>query len=295
MATQTGFREFRVEEYVIEEEPFYAPIGDEIEVFTGAYRQRLPVLLKGPTGTGKTRFIEYMAWKLSRPLTVVKRGRKAQAAESDGRIPLVTVACHEDLTASDLVGRYLIDAEGTRWIDGPLTRAVKVGGICYLDEVVEARKDTTVIIHPLTDHRRALTIDKLGQVIEAADGFLMVISYNPGYQTALKDLKHSTRQRFIALEFGFAPPDIEAKVIAHEAGVDDETAGQLAKLGDKIRNLREHGLDEGASTRVLIYAARLIKEGVAARRACQVAVTWGITDDEQIQRGIDEVVSSIFP
>jgi len=295
MATETGFREFRVEEYTIDEEPFYAPVGDEIEVFTAAYRQRLPVLLKGPTGTGKTRFIEYMAWKLARPLTVVKRGRKAKPAAQDGRIPLVTVACHEDLTASDLVGRYLIDAEGTRWIDGPLTRAVKAGGICYLDEVVEARKDTTVIIHPLTDHRRALTVDKLGQVIEAADGFLMVISYNPGYQTALKDLKHSTRQRFIALEFRFAPPEIEAKVIAHESGVDEETAGQLAKLGDKIRNLREHGLDEGAGTRVLIYAGRLIKEGVSARRACQVAVTWGITDDEQIQRSIDEVVSSIFP
>ena len=295
MATKTGYREYRVEEYVIEKEPFYAPAGDEIEVFTAAYRQRLPVLLKGPTGTGKTRFIEYMAWKLGQPLTVVKRGRKARAGETDGRIPLVTVACHEDLTASDLVGRYLIDSQGTRWIDGPLTRAVKAGGICYLDEVVEARKDTTVIIHPLTDHRRALTLDKLGQVIEAADGFLMVISYNPGYQTALKDLKHSTRQRFIALEFGFLPPDIETKVIAHEAGVDEETADQLAKLGDKIRNLREHGLDEGASTRVLIYAARLIKEGVPARRACQVAVTWGITDDQQIQRTISEVVSSIFP
>ncbi len=295
MATEAGFREFRVEEYTIEKEPFYAPVGDEIEIFTAAYRQRLPVLLKGPTGTGKTWFIEYMAWKLGQPLTVVKRGRKARKAAQDGHIPLVTVACHEDLTASDLVGRYLIDAEGTRWIDGPLTRAVKVGGICYLDEVVEARKDTTVIIHPLTDHRRALTVDKLGQVIEAADGFLMVISYNPGYQSALKDLKHSTRQRFVALEFRFAPPEIEAKVIAHESGVDEETAGQLAKLGDKIRNLREHGLDEGAGTRVLIYAGRLIKEGVPARRACQVAVTWGITDDEQIQRGIDEVVSSIFP
>ncbi|MBM3958024.1 MAG: CbbQ/NirQ/NorQ/GpvN family protein, partial [Gemmatimonadetes bacterium] len=253
MTTETGFREFRIEEYVIEKEPFYAPVGDEVEVFTAAYRQRLPVLLKGPTGTGKTRFIEYMSWRLGRPLTVVKGGRKTREASHDGSIPLVTVACHEDLTASDLVGRYLIDAEGTRWIDGPLTRAVKAGGICYLDEVVEARKDTTVIIHPLTDHRRVLTVDKLGQVIEAADGFLMVISYNPGYQTALKDLKHSTRQRFIALEFGFPPAEIEAKVIAHEAGVDGETAGQLAKLGEKIRNLREHGLDEGASTRVLIY------------------------------------------
>jgi nitric oxide reductase NorQ protein len=198
------------------------------------------------------------------------------------------------MTASDLIGRYLLDADGTRWVDGPLTRAVKVGGICYLDEIVEARKDTTVIIHPLTDHRRMLTIDKLGQVVEAADGFLMVVSYNPGYQNALKDLKHSTRQRFIALEFDFPPPEIEMEIIKHEADVKSEIAEQLAKLGDKIRNLRDHGLAEGASTRVLIYAARLMKQGVAPRRACQVAVTWGITDDEQMQRSVDEVVTTIF-
>ncbi len=294
MATDTGFRESLVEEYVVEKEPFYLPLSDEVEVFSAAYRQRVPVLLKGPTGTGKTRFIEYMAWKLRRPLTVVKPKSKGRRAATDGRIPLVTVACHEDLTASDLVGRYLIDAAGTRWIDGPLTRAVKAGGICYLDEVVEARKDTTVIIHPLTDHRRVLTIDKLGAVIEAADGFLMVISYNPGYQTALKDLKHSTRQRFVALEFDFPSPEVEAKIVEHESGVDAASAERLAKLGEKIRNLREHGLDEAASTRVLIYAGRLIKEEVPPRRACQVAVTWGITDDDQIQRSIDEVVSSIF-
>jgi nitric oxide reductase NorQ protein len=207
----------------------------------------------------------------------------------------VTVACHEDLTASDLVGRYLLDTEGTRWIDGPLTRAVKAGGICYLDEVVEARKDTTVIIHPLTDHRRVLTIDKLGQILEADPGFLMVISYNPGYQTALKDLKHSTRQRFVALEFSFPKADIETKIISHEAEVDEDTAEQLAKLGEKVRNLGDYGLGEGASTRVLIYAGRLMNEGVPARRACQVAVTWGITDDAQLQRSVDEVVSSIFP
>jgi nitric oxide reductase NorQ protein len=170
-----------------------------------------------------------------------------------------------------------------------------VGGICYLDEIVEARKDTTVIIHPLADHRRILTIDKLGEVVEAADGFLLVVSYNPGYQNALKDLKHSTRQRFVALEFVFPDPEREAMIIAHESGVDIETAGMLAKLGDKIRNLREHGLEEAASTRVLIYAGRLILEGVQARRACQVSVTWGITDDPQIQRSLDEVVSSIFP
>jgi nitric oxide reductase NorQ protein len=293
--TTTEYREYRVEEYTVTEEPFYAPISDEIDIFTAAYQQRLPVLLKGPTGTGKTRFVEYMAWRLSQPLSVVQDGTKSPASSNgENNIPLVTVACHEDMTASDLIGRYLLDADGTRWVDGPLTRAVKVGGICYLDEIVEARKDTTVIIHPLTDHRRMLTIDKLGQVVEAADGFLMVVSYNPGYQNALKDLKHSTRQRFIALEFDFPPPEVEMQIIMHEAGVEAEIAEQLAKLGDKIRNLRDHGLAEGASTRVLIYAARLMKQGVAPRRACQVAVTWGITDDEQMQRSVDEVVTTIF-
>ena len=298
MATQTEERQYRVEEYLVQDEPFYVPLTDEIEIFEAAYRQRVPILLKGPTGTGKTRFVEYMAWKLGQPLTVVKENSEnaaAPQASPNGGLPLVTVACHEDMTASDLVGRYLLDAKGTRWIDGPLTRAVKVGGICYLDEVVEARKDTTVIIHPLADHRRILTIDKLGQVVEAADGFLLVVSYNPGYQNALKDLKHSTRQRFVALEFVFPDPETEAKIIAHESGVDLETSAMLAKLGEKIRNLREHGLEEAASTRVLIYAGRLIVEGVQARRACQVSVTWGITDDPQIQRSLDEVVSSIFP
>jgi nitric oxide reductase NorQ protein len=293
--TTTEYREYSVEEYTVAEEPFYAPLSDEIEIFTAAYEQRLPILLKGPTGVGKTRFVEYMAWKLSQPLSVVQDGTKAPASNNDqSAIPLITVACHEDMTASDLIGRYLLDADGTRWVDGPLTRAVKVGGICYLDEIVEARKDTTVIIHPLTDHRRMLTIDKLGQVVEAADGFLMVVSYNPGYQNALKDLKHSTRQRFVALEFDFPPPEVEMEIIKHEAGVDSEIAEQLAKLGDKIRNLRDHGLAEGSSTRVLIYAARLIKQGVAPRRACQVAVTWGITDDAQMQRSVDEVVTTIF-
>ena len=286
-------RQYRIEEYVIKDEPFYLAVADEVEIFEAAYRQRVPVLLKGPTGTGKTRFVEYMAWKLGQPLTVVKDGPAANS--SNGAVPLVTVACHEDLTASDLVGRYLLDADGTRWIDGPLTRAVKAGGICYLDEVVEARKDTTVIIHPLTDHRRLLTIDKLGEVVEAADSFLLVVSYNPGYQNVLKDLKHSTRQRFVALDFQFPDPEREAKIIAHESGADQETSMLLAKLGHKVRALREHGLKEGASTRVLIYAGRLIKEGIAPRRACHVAVTWGITDDPQVQRSLDEVVTAIFP
>jgi nitric oxide reductase NorQ protein len=290
-------KQYKIEEFVIASKPFYVPTSDEIEIFEAAYRQKIPVLLKGPTGTGKTRFIEYMAWKLGQPLTVIKDPAKqdSRGTQANASVPLVTVACHEDLTASDLVGRYLLDANGTHWIDGPLTRAVKAGGICYLDEIVEARKDTTVIIHPLTDHRRLLTIDKLGEVVEAADSFLLVVSYNPGYQNVLKDLKHSTRQRFVALEFRFPDPEREAKIIAHESGVDEENASQLAKLGHKVRNLREHGIKEGASTRVLIYAGRLIKEGIAPRRACHVAITWGITDDPQVQQGLDEVVATIFP
>jgi nitric oxide reductase NorQ protein len=293
MATDENSRQYEIEEFVIKQEPYYVAASDEVEIFEAAYRQRVPVLLKGPTGTGKTRFVEYMAWKLGQPLTIVKERRTD--APANGAVPLVTVACHEDLSASDLIGRYLLDANGTRWIDGPLTRAVKAGGICYLDEVVEARKDTTVIIHPLTDHRRLLTIDKLGQVVEAADSFLLVVSYNPGYQNVLKDLKHSTRQRFVALEFQFPDAAREAAIIAHESGVDEDNAVLLARLGQKVRSLREHGLKEGASTRVLIYAGRLIKEGIAPRRACRVAVTWGITDDPQVQRSLDEIVSAIFP
>lgn len=275
-----------IEEYVIEKEPFYLPVADEIELFEAAYSQRVPVLMKGPTGSGKTRFIEYMTYRL---------GQKNKKPQKTSDIPLVTVACHEDLTASDLVGRYLLEGDGTRWLDGPLTRAVKYGGICYLDEVVEARKDTTVLIHPLTDHRRLLHIEKLGEVIQAHPNFLLVISYNPGYQSALKDLKHSTRQRFIAIEFDFPPANLEAPIIAHESGVDEKTADILALLGEKIRNLKGHGLQEGVSTRLLIYAGRLIKSGIAPRRACQVAVVWGMTDDFDVQHGLTEVVTSIFP
>ena len=293
MATKQEYTERNIEEFCVADEPFYIPTSDEIEIFESAYRQRVPILLKGPTGTGKTRFVEHMAWRLTESLSPPK-SKSASSNGSGQKLPLITVACHEDLTASDLVGRYLLDADGTRWIDGPLTRAVKSGGICYLDEIVEARKDTTVIIHPLTDHRRSLTIDKLGTVINAADGFLLVVSYNPGYQNALKDLKHSTRQRFVALEFDFPDEETEARIIAHESGCDLDTAERLARLGLKIRNLREHGLEEGASTRMLIYAGRLIKEGVSHRRACQVSVTWGITDDPQVQRSIEEVVTSIF-
>jgi nitric oxide reductase NorQ protein len=294
MTTEQTYRQYAIEEYIVQAEPFYVPVKDEIELFQAAYNEKIPVLLKGPTGCGKTRFIEYMAYKLSRPVTVI---RDAGEAGDDGNLqgrPLVTVACHEDLTASDLVGRYLLEGDSTRWIDGPLTRAVKSGAICYLDEVVEARKDTTVLIHPLTDHRRILPVEKLGQIVEAREGFLLVISYNPGYQSALKDLKHSTRQRFMAVEFGYPPRDLEANIIAHESQVSEAIANDLAKLGEKVRHLKEHGLAEGVSTRLLIYAGRLIHEGIPARRACQVAVVWALTDDHDVQRSIEEVVSSIF-
>ena len=272
------------------------PIGGEIEMFTAAFEERIPVLLKGPTGCGKTRFVEYMAWRLGRPLSRVRDGDAApdQAEAFDQALPIVTVACHEDLTASDLVGRYLLEGETTRWIDGPLTRAVKAGAICYLDEVVEARKDTTVLIHPLTDYRRLLPIEKRGQVLEAADGFLLVVSYNPGYQSALKDLKHSTRQRFISIEFDYPPRGQEAEIIAHEAGLPERTATDLARLGEKVRNLREHGLSEGASTRLLIYAGKLIRKGIAPRVACQSAIVWALTDDLEVQHTLEEVVTSIF-
>jgi nitric oxide reductase NorQ protein len=282
---------YNVEEYAVHDEPYYLPIHDEVQLFETAYAQRIPVLLKGPTGAGKTRFVEYMAYKLGRPM--MKMSTRT-GEEAEHRMPLITVACHEDLTASDLVGRYLLDTDGTRWMDGPLTRAVKVGAICYLDEVVEARKDTTVLIHPLTDYRRLLPIEKLGQVIEAAEGFLLVISYNPGYQSALKDLKHSTRQRFIAIEFDYPPRDQETEIIMHEARCSKEAATDLARLGEKVRNLKEHGLGEGVSTRLLVYAGKLIAQGVPARRACQVAITWALTDDLEVQRSIEEVVTSIF-
>ena len=296
--SEPQFKEYAIEEFLVRSEPYYRPVGDELEVFTAAYNQHIPVLLKGPTGCGKTRFVEYMAWKLGRPMTVIREADSARPAqdlrEGEVRVPLVTIACHEDLTASDLVGRYLLDSEGTRWIDGPMTRAVKAGAILYLDEVVEARKDTTVLIHPLTDHRRILPVEKTGQIIEADDRFLLCISYNPHYQSALKDLKHSTRQRFISVEFDYPPADIEAEIVSRESGCSMEQASALAKLGEKVRNLRDHGLQEGASTRLLIYAGRLMTEGIPARRACQVAIVWTLTDEPELQRSVEEVVSSIF-
>jgi nitric oxide reductase NorQ protein len=288
------YKEYAIEEFLVRREPYYRPVGDELELFTGAYHQRIPVILKGPTGCGKTRFVEYMAWKLGRPLTIVREPDHAPPPEGEVRVPLVTIACHEDLTASDLVGRYLLDTEGTRWIDGPLTRAVKAGAILYLDEVVEARKDTTVLIHPLTDHRRILPVEKRGTLIEADDRFLLCISYNPYYQSALKDLKPSTRQRFIAIQFHYPPPEIEAEIIRSESGCTNAQAEALARLAVKVRNLREHGLQEGASTRLLIYAARLLTEGISAHRACQVALVWNLTDDPELQQSIEEVVHAIF-
>ena len=282
------YKSYQVEEYYIEEEPFYLPLGDEIELFEAAYQQKMPVLLKGPTGCGKTRFVEHMAYRLGMPLA------KKKGKDSPKGVPLMTVACHEDLTASDLVGRYLLEGDSTVWLDGPLARAVKAGAICYLDEVVEARKDTTVLIHPLTDHRRELPIEKKGEVLKAGEGFQLVISYNPGYQNALKDLKHSTRQRFVALEFTYPTVEIETDIIAHEAGVSQEMAETLARLGEKVRNLKDHGLQEGASTRLLIYAGRLIANGISPRRACQGAVSAALTDDQQVLKSVDEVVFSIF-
>ncbi len=268
--------------------PYYLPVGDEVSLFTAAYECRLPVLLKGPTGCGKTRFVEHMAHLL--------RGR-AENGEMETEIAgnLITVACHEDLTGSDLVGRYLIKGDETVWIDGPLTQAVKAGTICYLDEIVEARKDTIVLIHPLTDHRRILPIDKKGEIIEAHPDFLLVISYNPGYQSVLKDLKHSTRQRFVTIEFDYPPRDKEAKIIAHESGLAIEQAMELAKLGEKVRHLKASGLEEGVSTRLLIYAAQLMRKGVTPRRACGVAISKSLTDDHESQRAIEELAAAIFP
>lgn len=278
-----------VEEYEVNEKPFYLPGGDEVQLFEAAALNRIPVLLKGPTGTGKTRFVEYMSWHLK------KRFAKQANSKSDKfNFPLVTISCHEDLSASDLVGRFLIDREGTRWVDGPLTRVVKGGGICYLDEIVEARKDTTVIIHSLTDHRRLLMIEKLGQIVSASPFFIMAVSYNPGYQSSLKDMKHSTRQRFVAIEFDFPKREQETKIIIEETGVDREVASNLAHLGEMVRRLKGHGVEEGVSTRSLIYAANLINNGLDQRRACEVAVSWGITDDREVQHGVNEAIRSVF-
>ena len=262
------------EQYKIHSEPFYQAQGDEIELYEAAYAARLPVMIKGPTGCGKSRFIEHMAWKLGKPL--------------------ITVACNEDMTASDLVGRYLLDANGTRWLDGPLTTAARIGAICYLDEVVEARQDTTVVIHPLTDHRRTLPLDKKGELINAHPDFQLVISYNPGYQSLMKDLKQSTKQRFVAMDFEYAPVDVEAAIVSKETGIDADTAAKLVKVGHAARNLKGHGLDEGVSTRLLVYAASLMGKGINPTRACRMALVRPITDDADIRATLDHAIDAVF-
>lgn len=267
-------RALNQEEYYVVDEPYYEATGDEITIFEAAHRNKLPVLLKGPTGCGKTRFMEYMAWRLKRPL--------------------ITVSCHDDLTASDLVGRYLVKGGETTWVDGPLTRAVRAGAICYLDEIVEARKDTMVVIHPLADDRRVLPMEKLGSLLEAHPDFSLAVSYNPGYQSVLKDLKQSTRQRFVALEFDYPATELEAKIVSKEAGVDSTLASKLVKFGHMTRNLKGSGLEEGASTRLLVHAGKLITAGVTPVSACQAAIAQAITDDAEMLTAVQELSSSLF-
>ena len=263
-----------ISQYLISDEPYYRATGNEVALYDAAYATRMPMMLKGPTGCGKTRFVEYMAWKLVKPL--------------------ITIACHEDMTASALVGRHLLDAQGTRWQDGPLTLAVRYGAICYLDEVVEARQDTTVVIHPLTDARRVLPLEKKGELVHAHPDFQLVISYNPGYQNIMKDLKQSTKQRFGALDFGWPKREVEIEIVAHESGASPEIATKLVSIGEKSRNLKGHGLEEGLSTRMLIYAGQLIARGVEPVPACSVALVRPITDDADIRDALDATVRTFF-
>ncbi|RMH14715.1 MAG: CbbQ/NirQ/NorQ/GpvN family protein [Gammaproteobacteria bacterium] len=263
-----------ITQFIIQDEPFYQPQLDEVDLYETAYHARLPVMVKGPTGCGKSRFIEHMAWKLGKPI--------------------ISVACNEDMTASDLVGRYLLDANGTRWLDGPLTTAARYGAICYLDEIVEARQDTTVVIHPLTDHRRTLPLDKKGELIEAHPDFQLVISYNPGYQSLMKDLKQSTKQRFVAFEFEYPDQDVEAKIVSKESKVEQNIAEKLVKVGHVARKLKGHGLDEGISTRLLVYAGTLIGKGIDPRSACRMALVRPITDDADIRNTLDHAIDSVF-
>jgi len=262
------------QQYIIKKEPYFEPVGNEIELYEAAYNARMPMMLKGPTGCGKSRFVEYMAWKLGRPL--------------------ITVACNEDMTASDLVGRFLLDKDGTKWQDGPLATAARIGAICYLDEVVEARQDTTVVIHPLTDHRRTLPLDKKGELIEAHPDFQLVISYNPGYQSLMKDLKQSTKQRFGALDFDYPAEEIEVSIVSKESGIDKDTAKKLVQIAHRARNLKGHGLDEGISTRLLVYAGQLIKKGIDANAACSMTMVTPLTDDPDMRDTLDAAVQTFF-
>jgi len=261
-------------QYLITEQPYYRPVANEVELYNAAYSARMPLMLKGPTGCGKSRFIEYMAWKLGKPL--------------------ITVACNEDMTASDLVGRFLLDASGTKWHDGPLTVAARIGAICYLDEVVEARQDTTVVIHPLTDHRRQLPLEKKGEVVRAHPDFQLVISYNPGYQSLMKDLKQSTKQRFGALDFDYPEAGIEAEIVRHETGAEPGVAEKLVQIAHRSRNLKGHGLDEGISTRLLVYAGQLIAKGIQPKAACQMTLARPITDDPDMRDTLDAAINTYF-
>jgi len=262
------------DQYLIEKEPYYRALGNEVEMYQAAYDARMPVMLKGPTGCGKSRFVEYMVWKLQKPL--------------------ITIACNEDMTASDLVGRFLLDINGTKWQDGPLTVAARLGAVCYLDEVVEARQDTTVVIHPLTDHRRNLPLEKKGELVTAHSDFQLVISYNPGYQSLMKDLKQSTKQRFGAMDFDYPEAEIETEIVAHEGSVDTQTAEKLVQVAQRSRNLKGHGLDEGMSTRLLVYAAQLIGKGIDAQSACRMALVRPLTDDPDMRDTLDAAVNTYF-
>ena len=260
------------EEYFIKDEPYYQPVSDEIAIFEAAYKQELPVLLKGPTGCGKTRFMEHMAWRLKRPL--------------------ITVSCHDDLTASDLVGRFLISGGETVWVDGPLARSVRHGAICYLDEVVEARKDTTVVLHPLTDDRRILPLERTGELLQAPKNFMLVVSYNPGYQNLLKGMKPSTRQRFVGQSFDFPHAELETEILMGESDIDKTLADKLVTLAGALRALKDHDLEEAASTRLLVYAATLIKSGMNMHDACRAALVEPLTDDEETINALVEVVNA---
>ncbi len=263
-----------LEQYLVKNEPYYEAVGNEIELYEAAYGVRMPMMLKGPTGCGKSRFVEHMAWKLGRPL--------------------ITVACNEDMTASDLVGRFLLDKDGTKWQDGPLTTAARMGAICYLDEVVEARQDTTVVIHPLTDHRRTLPLDKKGELVEAHPDFQLVISYNPGYQSLMKDLKQSTKQRFGGLDFDYPEADLEVSIVAKESGVEKAMAEKLVQIAHRARNLKGHGLDEGISTRLLVYAGQLIAKGIDAEAACLMTMITPLTDDPDMRDTLNAAVQTFL-
>jgi nitric oxide reductase NorQ protein len=262
------------DQYIINNEPYYRSVGKEVAMYEAAYEARMPVMLKGPTGCGKSRFVEYMAWKLNKPL--------------------ITVACNEDMTASDLVGRFLLDINGTKWQDGPLTVAARIGAICYLDEIVEARQDTTVVIHPLTDHRRVLPLEKKGELVQAHEDFQIVISYNPGYQSLMKDLKQSTKQRFGGLDFDYPDSEVEIEIVSHEGEVDKDIAQKLVSIAERSRNLKGHGLDEGISTRLLVYAAQLVGKGIEPLEACQMALVTPLTDDPDMRDTLTAAVNTYF-